>query len=93
MNVIVGNERMDELATLDVDVIKSINGVFDSAEIVSIFKNFYFNKMILDATSVRDYLNINNIQKIANELNANKIIVFFTKNRRSIIKKLFIRIS
>ncbi|MBP3841364.1 MAG: hypothetical protein IK997_04555 [Bacilli bacterium] len=79
MNVIVGNERMDELATLDVDVIKSINGVFDSAEIVSIFKNFYFNKMILDATSVRDYLNINNIQKIANELNANKIIVFLPK--------------
>lgn len=79
MNVIVGNERMDELANLDVDVIKSINGVFDAAEIVSIFKNFYFNKMILDATSVRDYQNTGNIQKIANELNANKIILFLPK--------------
>lgn len=76
MNVIVGNERMDELATLDVDVIKSINGIFDSAEIISIFKNFYFNKMILDATSVRDYQNTSNIQKIANELGAGKIILF-----------------
>ncbi len=79
MNVIVGNERMDELAALDVDVIKSINGVFDSVEIVSIFKNFYFNKMILDATSIRDYLNTSNIQKIATELDPNKIILFLPK--------------
>ena len=79
MNVIVGNERMDELASLDVDVIKSINGVFDATEIVSIFKNFYFNKMILDATSIKEYVNTSNIQKIANELDPNKIILFLPK--------------
>ena len=79
MNVIVGNERLDELSSLDVDVIKSINGVFDSLEIVSIFKNFYFNKMILDATSIKDYQNTNNIQKIITELDPNKIILFLPK--------------
>lgn len=79
MNVIIANERQNELATLDVDVIKSTTGCFDALEIVSLFKNFYFNKMILDATAIRDYLNTTNIEKIAMSLDPNKIILFLPK--------------
>lgn len=79
MNVIIGNERLEELSTLDIDVIKSMNGVFDAIEIASIFKNFYFNKMILDATAVKDYANTSTIEKIVRELDPNKIILFLPK--------------
>lgn len=79
MNVIIANERQNELATLDVDVIKSTTGCFDALEIVSLFKNFYFNKMILDATAIKDYLNTANIEKIAMSLDPNKIILFLPK--------------
>ncbi|MBR4619297.1 MAG: hypothetical protein IKO49_08335 [Bacilli bacterium] len=79
MNVIIGNERQEELSTLDIDVIKSITGQFDALEIVSIFKNFYFNKMILDATSIKEYLNSSNIEKIVTALDPNKIILFLPK--------------
>lgn len=79
MNVIIANERQDELSTLDIDVIKSMSGTFDAMEIVSIFKNFYFNKMILDATAIKDYLNTDNLEKIVTALDTNKVILFLPK--------------
>ena len=53
MNVIVSNKYQNMLATLDVDVIKSINGEFEVEELVKVFTNFYFNKMIIDVTAIR----------------------------------------
>ena len=41
MNVIIANERQNELSNLDIDIIKSMTGCFDAQEIVSIFKNFF----------------------------------------------------
>ena len=34
MNVIVANEKQNELANLDVDIIKNMTGVFDVNEII-----------------------------------------------------------
>ncbi|MCI8575789.1 MAG: hypothetical protein HFI09_04900, partial [Bacilli bacterium] len=48
MNVIVSNKYQTLLATLDIDIIKSMNGVYSVDELVGTFSNFYYNKMILD---------------------------------------------
>jgi len=74
MNVIVSNKYQSLLATLDVDVIKNLNGVFTPDEIVSTFTNFYYNKMILDITSIQDYQNIATIQELSVNMDMNKII-------------------
>ena len=79
MNVIIANERQNELSNLDIDIIKSMTGCFDAQEIVSIFKNFYFNKMVLDATAIKDYINTSNIEKIVQVLDPNKIILLLPK--------------
>lgn len=79
MNVIIANERQNELSNLDIDIIKSMTGCFDAQEIVSIFKNFYFNKMVLDATAIKDYINTSNIEKIVQALDPNKIILLLPK--------------
>ena len=50
MNVIVANEQRDVLSNLDIDIIKSIYGEYDASEIVEMFKNFFYNRMILDAS-------------------------------------------
>jgi len=47
MNVIISNKYQSLLATLDVDIIKSIQGVFSVDEIVVTFSNFYYNKMFI----------------------------------------------
>ncbi len=75
MNVIVSNKYQNMLATLDIDIIKSINGEFEVEELVNIFTNFYFNKMIIDVTAIKGYQNIKNIQKLSVNFDMSKIIL------------------
>lgn len=75
MNVIIANKFKDELSTLDIEVIKRMDGVFSADEIVNTFQNFFFNKMILDLTSIDDYMDLRNIQKLSIALDMNKIIL------------------
>ncbi len=75
MNVIVSNKYQNMLATLDIDIIKNINGEFEVEELVNIFTNFYFNKMIIDITAIKGYQNIKNIQKLSVNFDTSKIIL------------------
>ncbi|MEE3343646.1 MAG: hypothetical protein VZS44_06115 [Bacilli bacterium] len=75
MNVIVSNLNRDVLSNLDVDIIKSMNGEFDVDEIVQTFSNFFFNRMFLDITSIKDYKNFGNIQKLSMGLDVDKVII------------------
>lgn len=76
MNVIVSNEQRNTLSGLDIDIIKSISGVYDATELVEMFKNFFYNKMILDVTAVKDFHNPKSFQTIAMGLDVEKIIFF-----------------
>ena len=75
MNVIISNERQGELANLDIEVIKSINGVYESEELIQMFSNFFFGRMILDLTALKNYRDIRNLQKLSMSLDVEKIIV------------------
>ncbi len=74
MNVIVANEQREALALLDIDVIKSISGEFEAEEIVDMFKNFFFGRMIVDLTAIKDYNDVSNIQKLSLGLDIEKLI-------------------
>lgn len=75
MNVIIANKYRDVLATLDIEVIKSLTGEFTVEEIVETFKNFYFQRMILDVTSLKNYKNIKTIQKLSLSLDMDRVIL------------------
>lgn len=83
MNVIIANEAKAMLANLDIDVIKSVDGIHTADEIVDMFKNFFYARMILDITAIKDYDNIVNIQKISIGLDADKIILVLPNNEMS----------
>ncbi len=83
MNVIIANEAKSMLSTLDIDVIKSVDGVHTADEIVEMFKNFFYARMILDITAIKDYNDITNIQKISIGLDADKIILLLPNNEAS----------
>ena len=57
MNVIVANKNSSILNSLDIDIIKSLNGEFTVTEIVQIFSNFFFGKIIIDRTAIKDIEN------------------------------------
>lgn len=76
MKVFVANERREELENSGIEFVKKMEGVNTADEIINTFRNFYYSKMVLDVTGLKDYLNISNIQKLAMNLNVNKIIFF-----------------
>lgn len=75
MNVIVANEQHGNLmSNLDIDVIKSLNGEYESSEIVDMFKSFFYSRMILDVTALKNNDDLNSYSTLINGLDANKII-------------------
>ena len=83
MNVIVSNKNKNLLNSLDVDVIKSINGEFSADELVGTFSNFFFNRMFLDITALKDYMDISNIQKLSMNIEMEKVILLLDNSLMS----------
>ncbi len=81
MNVIISNRYSEMLSNLNIDVIKNVRGEYDAEVIVSNFQNFFFNKMILDITAVKDYRNIANIQKLSFGLDMSKVILLLDDSK------------
>ena len=79
MNVIVCNERK-ELNTLNIDIIKAVDGVYSVEELVGMFTNFFFNKMILDVTSIKDYNDYSNIKKLFENVDPSKVILYLNES-------------
>ncbi len=76
MNVTIGNEQQNLLSNLDIDIIKSITGTYSAPELVEIFKNFFFNKIILDVTALKNYNDINTYKALASGIDPDKIVCF-----------------
>lgn len=74
MNVIISNKNSEILNKLDIEVIKRLDGEFEVEEIINIFQNFFFNKMILDITALKNYQDMNTLQKFSTAFDMNKII-------------------
>lgn len=75
MNVIISNKNQNILSNLGVEVIKDMNGEFEVDEIIATFQNFFYQRMILDITAIKNYRDITNLQKLSLSLDANKIIL------------------
>ncbi|MBP3765747.1 MAG: hypothetical protein J6G98_01005 [Bacilli bacterium] len=75
MNVIISNKHQQTLEMLEIDVIKSLNGEFDVDDIISQFKNFYFQRMIIDITALKNYKDIKTLQKLSISLDMDKVIL------------------
>ena len=65
MNVIVSNKNQLLLENLGVDIIKEMNGEFEVDEIIATFQNFFYQRMILDITAIKNYTDIVNLQKLS----------------------------
>lgn len=83
MNVIVSNTKKEILENLNIDIIKSVNGVFEVDELISMFKNFYYQRMILDITAIKNYTDIKTLQKLSISLDMEKVILVLDDSEES----------
>ena len=58
---------------------KKLEGEFDVDEIISTFGNYFFNKMFLDITAIKDYKNLTNLQKLSMGINMDKVILLLDR--------------
>lgn len=75
MNVIVSNKYQTLLGTLNIEVIKTINGEFSVQDLVNQFSNFFYNKMIIDITAIKNYEDVNTMRELSMNFQMNKIII------------------
>jgi hypothetical protein len=83
MNVIIANRYQAMLNTLKIDVIKRLDGEYSVDEIIKQFQNFYFQRMILDITAIKDYKDLKNIQKLSISLDMSKVILLLDDSTES----------
>lgn len=83
MNVIIANKYKDMLMSLNIEIIKSMEGVFEVDEIIDTFSNFYFDRMILDITAIKNYTNLDNLQKLSINLDISRVILVLDDSPQS----------
>lgn len=83
MNVIVSNKNQYMLENLGIDIIKNLNGEFSVDEIISTFQNFFYQRMILDITAIKNYRDIKNLQKLSMALDMDKVILILDDDPES----------
>lgn len=80
MDTVIANKYNDIFNALDIEVSKKLEGVHTVEEIISTFENFFFNKMFLDITAIKDYKDLTNLQKLSMGINMDKVILLLDKN-------------
>lgn len=76
MNVIIANEYKTILSSLELETIKTMDGEYTIDEIISSLTNFFFNKLILDVTSIKNNRDISNYQKLSMSIDTTKVILY-----------------
>ena len=80
MNVIVSNRQKDIIDNANIDAIKDLNGLFNVEDLINKFKNYYFSRMILDATSIVNFASKEVLTTLVDEIGADKLIILLPAN-------------
>lgn len=83
MNVIIANKQKTMLQGLEIDVIKTLEGEFSVDDIIAQFQNFFFQRMILDITALKNYKDITTLQKLSIALDMDKVILLLDDSEES----------
>lgn len=75
MNVLVVNKQEDVISSLNIEIIKTLRGSFTADELISTFTNFFFARMIIDVTALRNSDDAVTYQKLSIGLPIDKIIL------------------
>ena len=75
MIVIVSNKQKSALDNANIDAIKDLNGLFNVQDLINNFKNYFFTRMVIDATSIVDFTNPEVLKQLANGIGSEKLII------------------
>lgn len=80
MNVVTANENKNIIDRIDFDVIKRIDGEYELKDLMSKLVNLYFNKIVIDITSIKNYRNSNIFSELKQYIDPNKVIILLNSD-------------
>lgn len=80
MNVIISNKNRDILSNLNVEILKNMNGEFTSDQIISVLSSMFYKKLFIDISSITNYQDLKEIQKLSLNLDSNRIVLLLEDN-------------
>ena len=92
MNVIISNSNKQILDKLNIEVIKRLDGSYSVDELKEIFQNFFFNKMIIDITAIKNYQDYKTMQQLSTTFDMNKVILLLDTNSNTTTPEYLSRI-
>lgn len=78
MNVVTANLGKSIIDKVDIDIIKRIDGEYELKELLSKFVNLFFNKMIIDITSIKDYKELDTMKKLSQAVDPTRVILLLS---------------
>lgn len=75
MNLVIVNENTKVVNSLNIDIIKELNGIYDVDKIKEELVNFYFNKVIIDITAIKNYFSSYDLFEFLNYFGSDKVIL------------------
>lgn len=80
MNVVTANQNKEIIDRLDLDIIKRIDGEYELRDLLGKFVNLYFNKMIIDVTSIKNYKDVRIIEELAKVVDPSRVILLLNND-------------
>lgn len=92
MNIAIKNENTSVMNSLDVEIIKTLDGSFTKEEIINNLTNLYYNKVVLDITAIQNYYDENTLFDFLSYFGPSKVVLVLNNtelcNNPLFLKKL-----
>ena len=92
MNIAIKNENINVMNFLDVEIIKTLDGSFTKEDLEKELINFYYNKVILDITAIKNYYDQDTLFNFLSYWEPSRIILVLNNtefcNNPAFLKKL-----
>ena len=75
MNLVIVNKNINVINSLNIDIIKTLHGEFSVDELKSELVNFYFNRVIIDITAIKNFIVSSNLFDVLNYFGKDKVIL------------------
>jgi len=92
MNVIISNRNKQILDNLNIEIIKRLDGEYSVEELKEVFQNFFFNKMIIDITALKNFEDYKTMQQLSMAFDMNKVLLLLDPNSRTTTPEFLSRI-
>jgi len=75
VNLLIENLNSNLLNSIDVNIIKTLNGEFTKSDLERELVNLYFNKVIIDITAIKGYVDYSFLFDFLSYFDKNKVII------------------